>query len=592
MSRMERLRYSRRQLVQMVCGGSALSLIPAGCDSLQRFVSGALPAAGELLSPNREAGHRLRLPREARWAGIVAETQTGAPAAASDAESRNTVSSETASSDAATSEVAGGPSATTRHSCVIVGAGVAGLSAGWHLLDQGIDDFVILELESEVGGTARSGRTGDFQYPWGAHYLPVPKVENEALIRFLQSCSVVDSVHENRVEVAEQFLCRDPEERVFSQGRWWGGLVPSGILTAQDQDELKRFNEMMVAWARRKGSDGKPFFNLPTSTCSTDEEAQSLDQISMSNWLDQQGFQSKVLAWLVDYSCRDDYGLTADQTSAWAGLFYFAARMQSDSGETQDVLTWPEGNGFLVDQLRERMGDRVRLNQATMEVSKLDDGSFQVSAFDTSTQTRSFLHADQVVMAVPQFVANQVLAEDLCLAASPEARQAFQYGSWWVANVHLTNRPAENSFPMAWDNVPMDSSSLGYVNSVHQTGSDYGATVLTWYSAISSDMPQVVREQMLRLTWAEAAEAVITDLEIMHPDIRGLISRLDVMLWGHAMVQPRVGTIFHPARQAVAQSRGGVHFACTDLSGIALFEEAFDHGRRAAMSVAAFDGGA
>ena len=41
-----------------------------------------------------------------------------------------------------------------------------------------------------------------------------------------------------------------------------------------------------------------------------------------------------------------------------------------------------------------------------------------------------------------------------------------------------------------------------------------------------------------------------------------------------------------PERLARIAPRGVVHFAHTDLSGIALFEEAFDHGLRAAREVA------
>src|SRR5215471_1708756 len=37
---------------------------------------------------------------------------------------------------------------------VIVGGGMAGLSAAWRLLNRGLQDFVILEMESEAGGTS------------------------------------------------------------------------------------------------------------------------------------------------------------------------------------------------------------------------------------------------------------------------------------------------------------------------------------------------------------------------------------------------------------------------------------------------------
>src|SRR5262249_48887594 len=57
---------------------------------------------------------------------------------------------------------------------VIVGAGVAGLSAGWRFAREGFEDFEILELEPEAGGNARSGENHVSAYPWGAHYVPVP----------------------------------------------------------------------------------------------------------------------------------------------------------------------------------------------------------------------------------------------------------------------------------------------------------------------------------------------------------------------------------------------------------------------------------
>ena len=45
-------------------------------------------------------------------------------------------------------------------------------------------------------------------------------------------------------------------------------------------------------------------------------------------------------------------------------------------------------------------------------------------------------------------------------------------------------------------------------------------------------------------------------------------------------------TVFGGARAERARPVGQLHFAHTDLSGLALFEEAFDHGLRAAREVA------
>ncbi|HXY34160.1 MAG TPA: FAD-dependent oxidoreductase, partial [Planctomycetaceae bacterium] len=165
----------------------------------------------------------------------------------------------------------------------------------------------------------------------------------------------------------------------------------------------------------------------------------------------------------------------------------------------------------------------------------------------------------------------------------------FQYSPWLVANLHLRDRPRDRGFPLAWDNVLYEGRSLGYVTATHQTGRDYGPTVLTWYAALcdegSGDPPRqasIARQRLLDMTWAEAAEVVLNDLESAHPDIRPLVERLDVMKWGHAMVRPRTGFVWSQARRSAAEPFGPIHFAGTDLSGVALCEEAVYHGVRAA----------
>jgi len=551
----------------MAFGATAVGSFVAsvGCDpsgSGPPWWSGPLPPAGTLLSPNREIGHRLRLPPQQR---LVDEKN----------------------------------SRSTRYRCVIVGAGVSGLSAAWHLKQNGIDDFVVLELESVVGGTSRGGESDDFRYPWGAHYLPAPQASNPELVAFLESIGVIESIDGDEIRYAEQYLCREPEERLYAQGRWWPGLLPDKFLTSEDSDQVSQFRELMRKWSVRIGDDGKPFFTLPTSRCSRDAEAVRLDQMSFADWMDEHSLNSPPLRWLACYACQDDYGLMPEQTSAWAGVFYFAARLIQGGDRTQAVLTWPEGNAFLVDRLYQSVEKHVQSNQAVMRVDEVDENVLALTILETTTLSQRTIEAEHVILAVPEYIRRRLMNlthEENAGTNADQHRGArssdstYQYGSWLVANVHLTDRPTGNGFPMSWDNVSYTSSSLGYVNSVHQTGRDYGATVLTWYAALPDklpgDAPELIRERLLGMTWAEASEIVISDLEVMHPDIRPLISRLDVMVWGHAMVQPRVGTIFHPHRHLDEQTNHRIHEACTDLSGIALFEEAFDHGRRAAMDVA------
>jgi hypothetical protein len=130
--------------------------------------------------------------------------------------------------------------------------------------------------------------------------------------------------------------------------------------------------------------------------------------------------------------------------------------------------------------------------------------------------------------------------------------------------------------------VLYESSSLGYVVATHQRGLDRGPTIFTYYYPLCDVDPRVGRSKLFGMDWRACADVVLTDLERAHKDIRALVERLDVMRWGHAMIRPQPGFMWSGAREKAAQGFRGVHFAHTDLSGVALFEEAFYHGTRAA----------
>ena len=52
---------------------------------------------------------------------------------------------------------------------VIIGGGIAGLSAAWRLRKRGFTDFVVLEMNPQAGGNSRWGQNEVSAYPRGAH---------------------------------------------------------------------------------------------------------------------------------------------------------------------------------------------------------------------------------------------------------------------------------------------------------------------------------------------------------------------------------------------------------------------------------------
>jgi len=473
---------------------------------------------------------------------------------------------------------------------VIVGGGVAGLSAARRLSQSNFHDFVLIELEKAPGGTSRSGSNQNISFPWGAHYIPAPMKENRELVALLNEMGVLEGTDKDGEPVVrEEFLCRDPEERVFYKGRWYEGLYLHAGESAEERAQFQKFNAEMSRWVAWRDGKGRRAFTLPVSACSDDPEVTTLDQISMGQWLNERGFNSARLHWWVDYACRDDYGMTLDQTSAWAGLFYFCSRVNKPDFESQPLITWPEGNGHLANHLYDTAKTKVQLGRAAIEVIPVEkDGRarLDVITLDQDGRNPHGFRAQKVIFAAPKFIGRHVIRP--YRENPPPHLSEFQFGAWMVANLTLRDRPKQTlqrDFPLAWDNVLYESPSLGYVVATHQRGRDYGPTVFTYYYPLCDKDARLARTRLLEMDWHACAEVTLSDLSRAHPDIRELVERLDVMRWGHAMIRPRTGFMWGSARRDGSTPFRSIHFAHSELSGVALFEEAFDVGIRAADEV-------
>jgi glycine/D-amino acid oxidase-like deaminating enzyme len=525
------------------------------------------------------------------------------------------------------------PRSQRRVPVVIVGGGIAGLSAAWRLARAGFHDFELIELDEVLGGTARAGENEVSAYPWGAHYIPVPLAHATGMIELLVEAGAGERHPATGAFVPDEAqLCRAPEERVFVADRWYEGLYPWPGARPEELAERDRFEAEVARWASLRDARGRRAFAVPMAHGSDDADVTALDRISMAEWMDQHGFHSRRLRWFVEYGTRDDFGATLETTSAWAGLHYFASRWET--GDTQPFLTWPEGNGRLVTHLARRAaagGAKLRAGVAATRIRPLRmraaadgaaiRGTVEVWTYAPATERAEVLLADHVIVALPRPFAARLVGDEELIA---DARE-FHVSPWLVANLTLRGRPVERGFPPAWDNVLYQSAGLGYVVATHQmdegkcsasvlgpltgdpvglaagaTASDswggacvrrtpprFGSTVWTYYLPLVDADAVAARKRLLETTFESASEAILADLRRAHPDLRQRVSRIDVWRWGHAMVRPRPGFVFSAARARAAAPRGAIHFAHTDLSALPLFEEANHHGVRVAEEVLA-----
>lgn len=479
-----------------------------------------------------------------------------------------------------------------RVGALVLGGGVAGLSALRALKAAGVADAALLELEDSVGGNSRGHEMAGQPCPLGAHYLPVPGPEAREVSEWLHEIGLMrfDALRGASLP-DERHLAHAPQERLWKDGAWQEGLLPRAQGRPTTQAQYQGFARA-VATASRLG------FALPTHRAPFGAEHAALDAQTFAHWLQAQGLDDADLLAYLDYACRDDYGAGLGQVSAWAGLQYFASRHgfhapgeegEGEAPRSEGVFTWPQGNAWLIERLAGPLQAQLHTGRTVLRV---EEGKHAVDVWALNESSGQVEHwqAPQVVLALPLFVAARVLAA--APAALSSALQSARYAPWLVSHLHLSEPLIDRPGLLpAWDNVahaPAGSThALGYVDTQHQSlrpdrGQHTGPGVITAYHAL----PDSERSALLSQPPAVWAQRVLADLSLMHADIAAKVSAIDLCRHGHAMRIPTPGTRSHPALAALRQMRGRIRFAHSELAGYSVFEEAFTLGLAAGQAAA------
>src|SRR5258708_10034257 len=236
-------------------------------------------------------------------------------------------------------------------------------------------------------------------------------------------------------------------------------------LNPRDRDQFQRLENLFTDFRKSRSFPVRVELGLSG-------KLRALDRISFFDWLRQQGFDSRLLQWYMNYACRDDYGALANYTSAWAGIHYFSSREAEEKGP----LTWPEGNGWITRRLLERVGANIRTSQMVHRITQTRRG---VSVFAGDME----FQAEFVIFAAPTFLAPYLL-EDF-----PRLHD-FVYSPWLTANLTLDRYPESRGAAPSSVTVFLDSPALGYVAAIHQTLRTYvHRTAWTFYWALPDGAP-------------------------------------------------------------------------------------------------------
>ncbi|MET3108402.1 hypothetical protein AAKU67_002754 [Oxalobacteraceae bacterium GrIS 2.11] len=479
------------------------------------------------------------------------------------------------------------PTETMHTEVLILGSGIAGLTAGWKLRKAGRSDFLMIE-GPELYGNAAGGHFADLAYPTGAHYLPVPSVESFHVREILADLGIIlKNPHAERPYYDERYLLHAPEERVLFKGKWQDGLIPTEGVAAEELEQQRRFFGEIDRLRKVRDTEGKRIFAIPSMLSSTDPRWQELDQISFKSWLDKNNYQAPTLLWYLNYCCRDDFGARFDQVSAWAGLHYFCSRSgKAENAESGAWLTWPGGLDPLAKGLAQgiprRAGTVYKLNKTSAGVEAhcftLQDGVAK-----TYTVT-----ANRAICAMPLHIAARVV-ESIADYGFDPVKHMPACSPWLVANFLMKDFPYElPDAPLCWDNVVVQEPGLGYVVSTHQDirRTPPPKTVFTSYVALSDQTPEQARHWLEHATADELLKLASADLKSAYGwKFASCVERVEITLRGHAMAIPGPKFRSNAGLRALRELTGPVLFAHSDLSGFSVFEEAAWWGYRAAELV-------
>lgn len=490
----------------------------------------------------------------------------------------------------------------------IVGGGIAGLVSAWRLEKAGVRDYVVFDRSDTLGGMAVSGKTGNRQYPWGAHYVDPPSHDNKGLCKLYEDLKVIVGYHpkDKRPICDPAHIVKPPHRNILAGGRWRRGLIPWGMATPHDRKCMAAFAEDMDYWARFRDKAGRRAFGFPIEACSREPVVRALDGITMLAYLRTKKWLSPLLLWAINDRCIDEFSLPVEHISAWAGIQYFASveplpMLPTPKGFPSDPIvekidpsdrrmSWPDGNAFLARQLIGKLpAQKCMPSHMVLRIKQSDDHAM-LTVIDMKKQTTTRVKARYVIFAAPKYMIYHCMPE---LVPTRKAFRDILYVPWMVGAVHVRRPP---SFPkghsLAWENNRFRSWSQGYINPQHHTEPTLGASlgelrepmVLSFYACLAHQ-PHAQRREFLQEGWGFWARQMIEEMARMHPTLPETVTRVDVMRWGHAMHGPRPGFLFGGTWDAIRKPAGRVFFSQADTAGLAVFEQVVHRGIRVAEDV-------
>ena len=235
------------------------------------------------------------------------------------------------------------PLPATRVPLVIVGGGIAGLSAAWRLQQRGFRDFVLLEMEREAGGNARSGQQRRHRVSLGRALRAGPGRTRRWCASCSRSSACSTTAGGTTPSVPRAARAAVPARPLASRLRAAGGT---------DRTRPRSRHAFRgTGWRRLRAAGHSP------CRWATRWPPRRLTAISMAQWLTAGGPRFALAALVGRLRVPRRLRRTADRHG---GVGRNPLLRVARASRKLGPLTWPEGNGWITRRLLAMAGDRVK----------------------------------------------------------------------------------------------------------------------------------------------------------------------------------------------------------------------------------------
>ncbi|MFD4585216.1 hydroxysqualene dehydroxylase HpnE [Streptomyces sp. NPDC058423] len=387
---------------------------------------------------------------------------------------------------------------TSERHAVVVGGGIAGVTAALRLADAGLC-VTLLENRPRLGGLAFSFRRGELTVDNGQHV-------------YLRCCTAyrwfLDRVDGARLAPLQPRLDVPVLDAAHPGGPRLGRLRRTALpVPLHLAASLAGYPHLSLA---ERVAVGRAAFALK----GLDPADPALDGVDFATWLRRHGQSARAVEALWDLVGVATLNATAPNASMALAAMVFRTGLLSDPGAAD--IGWArvplgELHDTLARKALDTAGVRTELRTRVSEVTRADDGRWNVTA------GAGRLTADAVVLAVPQREAHALLPE----GALDEPDRLLAIGTSPILNLHVIyDRPvlrrpffAALGSPVQWVFDRTDASGMAAEGS----GGDGGGRRAGQYLALS----QSAAEAEIDTPVSVLRERYLPELERLLPATRG-----------------------------------------------------------------------